>query len=125
MAIYRDFDFSFLKNDLKDVDFADDVNAIRQSICDIIMTRRGERCFNPLYGSNIPRLLFEKINIVTSLQIKDEIERVLQNWEPRIKILGIQIQPFEDENRYEVNINYLILNLDKRDSLELSLETMR
>lgn len=122
---YRDFNFKFEKDSYDGVSFVDDNDAIKQSIKDILLTRKGERVWNPLYGSNIFALLFEKVNNMTAMSIRDEIAVALENWEPRIRVVLIEINPFEDDNKYEVYITYDVLNLNLRTTFELTLNLLK
>lgn len=125
MSTYRDFDYNFTKDMYDGVSFIDDNAAIKQAIKDILMTCKGERIWNPRYGTNIPKYLFEKVNKITGLQIKDEILFALENWEPRIRVLSIKVNEKYDEQTYDVYITYEIINLGKVDTLNIALNVLK
>ena len=119
MAIYKDIDFALTKNDSTGIDFKENINAISQSIKNIIFTIRGEHVWDPLFGSGIKNLIFEKVNMINAMRLKDEIEFSLGNYEPRINILEINVTPLIDDNEYDININYEILQLRLNETLNL------
>lgn len=121
IANYVDIDFQMLMNQYNTIDFKEDADSVKQAIIDIILTRVGEREFVPLYGSRVYNILFEKINELTALQLKDEINVALENWEPRIKVNKINITPYPEENYYEVEIIYEMLRLNQIQTLNIQL----
>jgi phage baseplate assembly protein W len=82
---------------------------------------KGEVPFDPLFGSSIHNLLFEKMSPVTEILLKDEIEMALQNHEPRIVINNIEVTSNPDQNLYEIDIAYLIVYLNEEVTLTLDL----
>jgi len=121
IANYVDIDFQMLMNQYNTIDFKEDADSVKQAIIDIILTRVGEREFVPLYGSRVYDILFEKINELTALQLKDEIIVALENWEPRIKVNKINVTPYLEENYYDVEIIYEMLRLNQIQTLNMQL----
>lgn len=125
MADYVDIDYSMEKNEYSTINFVEDAQAIKQSMIDILLTIVGERGeYEPMYGSKLYYILFEKINQLTALQIKDEILNALTTWEPRIRVYEINVFPYADENFYDITINFEILRLAQVEELTLKLEKM-
>ena len=82
--IYKDFDLSFGKNSLSgDLNKKLDVNAVKQSMINLVMTKPFERPFNPLLGSEINNLLFEQMDTFTSDAIQKNLKYLFKNYEPR------------------------------------------
>lgn len=113
-VLYSDFDLSFLKHpNTKDVTILKDIDAVKQSVKNLVLTARGERPFQPLLGSNIRRLLFEPVDDFTAFDIKEEVQTTLQNFEPRVKILNIDVVSEPDNNRFRLSIEFqMITNLE-------------
>ena len=110
--IYKDFDLSFNKLPTSgDVARKFDVNAVKQSLKNLIMTQHYERLFHPEIGSPIRGLLFEPIDAVTTNAIKQGIERLIQNHEPRVRLVKLEVTPSEDENSYEISIHFFIVGI--------------
>ena len=67
-VLYSDFDLAFIKHpNTKDVTILKDLDSVKQSIKNLILTSRGERPFNPNLGSGIRALLFEPADFFTSI----------------------------------------------------------
>lgn len=122
MPYYSDFDFDLDKISTGDITTLTDEESINQSIKNILFTNRGEVFFEPLFGSGINKLLFEKINPVTEYLLKKEIRYAVENYEPRIKINNISIEPNYDDQEYYVDIDYVIIKLNTLGNVEISLQ---
>ena len=101
-------------------------NAIARSIRNIIFTARGDKPFNPFFGSRVSELLFDPMDQITTLAIKTEIEETIKNFEPRVDLKEVQVDPSYDDNEYSVVINYEIIGIDvDPQQLSFALELTR
>ena len=89
-----------------------DNSAIARSLKNIVLTGRGEKFFDPEFGSGISESLFENLDEVTALAIKEEIEYSIVNYEPRVDLVSVVVDPDYDGNQYFVTIVYIIVGLD-------------
>jgi phage baseplate assembly protein W len=119
--VFTDFAFDLRKNEFKDLETLEDVDSVKQSMRAILMTRRGSRPMNPLFGSDVHKILFEKINNATSILLRNEIQRSITTWDPRIEILDIVVNTDEDNNAYMVDIYFRLKNLGIQDVLTVTL----
>jgi len=87
-------------------------NAISRSIRNLIFTLPGEKPFQPDVGSNVSRLLFENLDLLTADSIKREIENTINNFEKRVKLNEVVVEANHDENAFDVVINYFIIGID-------------
>ena len=87
-------------------------NAISRSIRNLIFTLPGEKPFQPDVGSNVSRLLFENLDLLTADSIKTEIENTINNFEKRVKLNEVVVEANHDENAFDVVINYFIIGID-------------
>lgn len=124
MSDYIDLPYSMEKNLYGDISIKYDADAVKQSMIDILFTRKGEREVMPNYGSRIVFLLMEKINQFTTILLHDEIENALTTWEPRIRVNNIEIVPFTSFHYYEVTIHFEILRLKEVETLQLKLQKL-
>lgn len=122
MSFYSDFDFTFEKETTADVKVVEDEKSINQSIKNILFTRQGEVVFDPDFGSRLNYLLFEKMDVVTEWLLKEEIKFAIDNFEPRISINSITIEPDYSRYAYSVDIDYIILKLDTLGTANISLQ---
>jgi len=120
---YKDFDFNFEMDENGELGVLTNEDSIKQSIKNVILTNILEkvRYQNPKFGSRIRKLLGEKINGLTALQIGDEIEIALLNWEKRVDIIEITAEPNISRQSFDVLIKYKIKNLNTEDSILINL----
>ena len=110
---YKDLSMSFETNPLNDdLVSLSDTAAIARSIRNIVFTSPGEKFFNPDFGSRISESLFENVDNVSALAIKDEIKSSIINFEPRVKLLDTIVIPNPDDNEMVVTIEYEIVGID-------------
>ena len=121
MSFYSDIDWNLERETTNDIKVVEDATSINQSIKNILLTNRGEVFFDPLFGSGIRQLLFEKMDIVTEYLLEQEINYAIENYEPRIKINNIDIESNYDTLVYSVSIEYIIIKLDTIGTANVSL----
>ena len=110
---FKDISMSFETNPLNDDLIAlKNSSAIARSIRNIVFTQPGEKFFNPDFGSRISESLFENVDNVSALAIKDEIKSSIINFEPRVKLLDTIVVPNPDDNEMNVTIEYEITGID-------------
>ena len=110
---YKDISMSFETNPLNDdLVSLSDTSAIARSIRNIVFTSPGEKFFNPDFGSRVSESLFENVDNVSALTIKDEIKSSIINFEPRVKLLDTIVVPNPDDNEMAVTIEYEIVGID-------------
>ena len=107
---YKDITLSFIPhpvtNDLKVLKNED---AIRRSVRNIVQTIPTEKFFNPLFGSDVYKSLFEFVDFGTASTIQGQIEVALHNFEPRIDDVIVFVDPQPDNNTFEVTVTYEIV----------------
>ena len=110
--IYKDLALSFEKNDnTKDVIVKKDIEAVKQSVRNLILTNHYERPFHPEIGSNVTAILFEPMNPITANSLTRVIEETIVNFEPRAQVVSVDARPNLDRNAYEVTISFYIRNI--------------
>lgn len=110
---FKDLSMSFKFNPLSgDLITLKNENAIARAVRNIILTTPGEKFFDPDFGSNINEILFENVSEITADSIKEEIENSLQNYEPRVEIIEVNVNPNYNSNNFDVIISYRIVGID-------------
>jgi len=107
--ISMSFKFSPLSGDLITLK---NENAIARAVRNIVLTTPGEKFFDPEFGSSVSEILFENVDDITALSIQDEIRNCLQNYEPRVELIDVKVNPNFDENQFDVIITYRIIGID-------------
>ena len=110
--VYKDLNLNFTRNPVTgDVATVTDVNAVKRSIRNLLLTNHYERPFHPESGSDIPALLFENFGPITGNQLSRNIEEMILNFEPRARVETVECFPVPDSNRYDVRIYFYVENL--------------
>jgi phage baseplate assembly protein W len=124
--IYSDLNLNFTKNPAtKDVARLTDVEAVKRSVRNLILTNRFERPFHPEIGSSIRDLLFEPITPLHAVLLEDRIEEVIVNYEPRVTLNQIIVQDEIDNNRYAVTISFYVNNTPEPVTITEFLQRLR
>ena len=96
----------------------------------LLLTRKGERPLQPLFGTDIPSFLFEQITEPLLNKLKEGIEKDIAFWLPYIKMEEIKVEPLEDENRINFTFSFsvgetganqiIILEVDNQGGLSIA-----
>ena len=124
---FLDLSASFKNNPLSnDLIGLKNENAIARSVRNLILTTQGERPFQPVLGSNVNNLLFDNMDKLTASTLKDEIRNTIENYEPRVELEDIIVDPNFDNNEFNVTIQYYIVGIDvPEQELSFVLESTR
>jgi len=110
---FKDISMSFETNPLNDDLIAlKNSTAIARSLRNIVFTRPGEKFFDPDFGSRITESLFENMDEVSALAIRDEIEFSITNFEPRVNLIEVRVTPNFTNNEMNATIVYQIVGID-------------
>lgn len=125
--VYSDLDFDFILNSNKDIDLIYDGDAIKQSIRNIILTLIGERTRyqQPEFGSRIYSFLGEKVNNVIALEIADEIENAIINYEERVEIINVDSEADVEKQIYKLKIQYKNKSINLDDEITINLSVLK
>jgi phage baseplate assembly protein W len=118
---YSDYDGNFTKQADGDIQRDEDVDAIFNSISNIVLTTQGERRMLPTFASKIKSLLFEPIDEVSARTIAESLLDAIRIWENRIDITGFDIEPRYDENLYRCRLKYTIETSDDVETIDFIL----
>jgi phage baseplate assembly protein W len=102
-----------------------DIAAIKQSVRNLVLTAEYDRPFQPNLSSGIRSLLFEPVDNITRAALRNEIVRVLEENEPRINVIYVQIEDRSAANTYYVSIKFNIINFVEDVEIQLYLERVR
>ena len=110
---FKDISTSFQVNPLTyDLIAIKNETAIARSIRNLVLTYQGERFFNPILGSKVSRLLFESVDEITASAIQEEIKTTIENFEPRVNLLSVDVSPDFDNGEFNVTVRYEIVGID-------------
>ena len=127
--IYKDLSLFFTPNPVSgDVTMVTDVQDIKRSVRNLIMTNRFEKPFHPEVASHVRDLLFERFTPITFNLLRNRIETVLANYEPRVSVTDIEIDDSGramDNNELNVRIFFTLRNDPQIQSVDILLERIR
>ena len=124
---YTDLDLFFAKKATsKDISKVTDIQAVKRSIRNLVLTNHYEKPFHPEIGSGVRGILFEPMTPITAQILTRKIEDVIENFEPRARLISVRALPNLDRNEYECTIEFYVVNTPTElVDLTLFLERLR
>ena len=124
--IYKDLNLGFEQNTAtKDIQKIKDVEAVKRSVRNLINTNHYEKPFHPEIGSNLRAMLFELMSPQMNHMISKQVENLINNYEPRCRLVQVHTQPQFDRNGYSVQISFRVQNHPNEVTVESFLERLR
>ena len=110
---FKDLSMSFRSNPLNDdLIGLKNESAIARSVKNLVFMQKGEKFFDPDFGSELSASLFENIDDVTALTMRDDIDYMIKTYEPRVDVINVDIIPNYDNNQMDAVIVYAIKGSD-------------
>jgi len=123
---FSDFDLNFTAHPVTgDIVLKTDESAIKQSVKNLLLTRNFERPFHSEIGSPIRQLLFDLPGPMFTIMLRKAIIDVINNFEPRVNIIDIEVNDQLEENAVNVTLTFSIVNTTRPITLDLALERTR
>ena len=107
---YRDLDLFFSRKSNNDVNKVTDIESVKRSVRNLVLLNSYEKPFHPEIAGDVRGLLFENMTPLTSAVIARKIQDVIENFEPRARLTGVQAIPDFDRNLYEVTVYFYVVN---------------
>ena len=108
---YTDLDLFFgRKTSDSDISKVTDVQAVKRSIRNLVLLNHYEKPFHPEIGAGVRDMLFELMTPVTAVILTRKIEDVINNFEPRARLVAVRAFPNLDRNAYDVSVEFYVLN---------------
>ena len=123
---YSDLDLDFKINPITgDINKKKGTDAVKRSLRNLIFTNYYERLFKSEIGSDVPALLFDNVDVMTATFIEDAIIRLINNFEPRVRLTSVTVSADYDNNGFGVQMEYVIVNTETPATFNLFLERIR
>ena len=107
---FKDISLSFEPHPVtKDLPILKNERAISRSVRNIVETIPTEKFFNPDFGSDVYRSLFDFVDFGTANEIQEQIKTSVLNFEPRVDNVRVEVDPQPDLNQFEVTVIYDIV----------------
>ena len=124
--IYSDLNLSFTKNPAtKDVARLFDVQAIKRSVKNIILTNKYERPFDSDFGCNLRGFLFENITEPLLVVIKDRISMAIEKFEPRVSVEDVFVKEEDGSNGISIMVSFKINGVEQPVTVSTFLQRVR
>ena len=108
---YTDLDLFFgRKTSDSDISKVTDIQAVKRSIRNLVLLNHYEKPFHPEIGSGVRDMLFELMTPITAVILTRKIEDVINNFEPRARLVAVRAFPDLERNAYDVSIEFYVLN---------------
>jgi phage baseplate assembly protein W len=112
--LFKDIDLSFVPHpSTGDLVAKYDDEAIKNAVKNLVLTKHHERAFRSEIGSSVNNLLFELPSPGLEVMLRQEIQDVINNFEPRVDILDIQVLFSPDQHNVQISIIFKIRNTDR------------
>lgn len=123
---FRDLDLSLKIHPIrKDIIPLKDDRAIANAIKNLLITNFNERPFQPTKGANLRGLLFEPNDAITRISLRNGIRKVIENFEPRVSVNGVNLQDNSERNAYAATVFFIIKEFDRQASVNIELRRLR
>ena len=124
--IFKDLNLDFQQNTAtKDIQKITDAESVKRSVRNLINTNHYEKPFHPEIGSNLRGMLFELMSPQMNHLITKQIENLINNYEPRCRLVQVHTQPEFERNGYNVQISFYVQNYPDPVVVESFLERLR
>ena len=124
---YSDLDLFFSKKDVgSDISKVTDILAVKRSLRNLINLNTFEKPFHPEISGGVREMLFENMTPMIAAVLARKVEDVIQNFEPRCRLVSVRATPDFDRNIYNVSIEFYVVNAPTElVDLDIMLERLR
>jgi len=123
---FVDLDLSFKVNPFtKDIYLKTDEEAVKTALKHLIQTRNFERPFHPEIGTQVYSLLFENFSPAAKIAMERTIEEAIMKFEPRVRLIDVQVKETVESNDLLVNIVFALKNTDRPITITTLLSRVR
>lgn len=122
---YSDIDLSFLAKPNGEIYKKTEAAAVKQAVKNILLTNRFEKPFLEDYGADIRSLLFELIDEDLDEQIVERVSYAIEQYEPRARVLNVEVQAKPDQNSVNILVEFQILSTEEVVTLSTTLSRLR
>jgi phage baseplate assembly protein W len=95
---------------------------LKYNVVNLLLTNKGERIFNPNFGTNIRKQLFNQISEDTYIALTDDIRNTIETYIPQITIEKLEAVPSYDQHVITINLSYRINISNEKDTITINLE---
>ena len=90
---------------------------LKTNIISFLLTNKGERLFQPSWGADLRRIIFEQINDITISDLKEISSAKIEQQFPQVKVTNVNIESEEDLNTINISFSYKVINTNIEDDI--------
>ena len=127
-VVYKDVDLLFDVHPVtRKLNTLTNNRAISRALKTLVLTDKGERPYQPFLGGNIRSRLFDLASngLQIEADIKQDIEDVIRNYEPRAELIDVFVDSNIDGNAINVSIKSRAVNQTDPEVVNFFLEKVR
>ena len=126
MARFSDLDFDFNAHPVTgELSLLEEAEAVKRSVRNLVLLARHEKPFNPTINCGIRQMLFEPLSPITAMHMRQNIINAIKQFEPRAKLLEVQVIAKAVDNAFNVSVYFRIRNTPEPINLDITLERLR
>ena len=111
---FKDISLTFVPHPVtRDLPVLVNERAIVRSVRNLVETIPTERFFNSLIGTDIRGSLFENFSRNTAIIIEDQVRETINNFEPRVDNVRVEVNASVDTNTLDVKVLFDIIGLEQ------------
>jgi phage baseplate assembly protein W len=95
---------------------------LKYNLVNLLLTNKGERIFNPNFGTDIRKQLFNQIEEGTYNVLIDDIRNTIELYIPQVTIEKLEAVPSYDQHIITINLTYRINISNEKDTITINLE---
>lgn len=85
--------------------------AIKSDVMHLLLTNKGERLYQPDFGTDLKKFLFEPNIVTVQSDIKNEIQKALDKYLPKLTVDRLEVEPIEgSDHSVIVRLEYTVTN---------------
>lgn len=124
--IYSDFPKTLDKNPVSlDVTRYVNEKSVKESLRNLILTNRGERLMDPTKGCGIQKMIFDNLTPDKVIVMRELIKETIENYEPRVSIIDIDILSGYDDGRVVVTLLFNVINIEEPIEYAITISRIR
>ena len=122
---YKDIDLTFTARTMGDLFKKTDAAAVKQAVKNLLLTNHGEKPFQPFYGGDLNRFIFQLSSEFDEVEIEERVMSAINNHEPRAAVRSVEANIDDDDNSVEVTVNFQVISTEENVELRVSLTRLR
>ena len=123
--LFKDLDLTFTAKPNGEIYVKKDAAAVKQAVKNLVLTNYYEKPFQPFYGADIRAMFFELADDQTGADLKENIIRAIETYEPRARIIDVLVDAKPDINSINVTVEFQVVNSEEIVSFTTVLSRLR